>query len=233
MGFFPGGDRLRYGHRIRNRGCRLRVRYRSDLHPRIGGRLPLDAQGRHQPKTQQQGRVERHGNAEPQQQTLTLEASALDAAVRSGKQRHPLHIPRGRRQVDRARRPRRTHVRKLYNLIHGSSILVGNGVKRYAAVRLRSLLKKRPADCRTAPAALRLAYGWRLPLCVERVAITVRAHAMAIPRPGFLSNPGRLALRASEGPIFFAHSDLSGLSLFEEAAWWGYQAAVRIARLRR
>jgi hypothetical protein len=80
---------------------------------------------------------------------------------------------------------------------------------------------------------LRLAYGWRLPLCVERVAITVRAHAMAIPRPGFLSNPGRLALRAAEGPIFFAHSDLSGLSLFEEAAWWGYQAAVRIARLRR
>jgi hypothetical protein len=79
---------------------------------------------------------------------------------------------------------------------------------------------------------LRLAYGWRLPLCVERVAITVRAHAMAIPRPGFLSNPGRLALRASEGPIFFAHSDLSGLSLFEEAAWWGYQAAVRIDRLR-
>jgi hypothetical protein len=79
---------------------------------------------------------------------------------------------------------------------------------------------------------LRLAYGWRLPLCVERVAITVRAHAMAIPRPGFLSNPGRLALRAAEGPIFFAHSDLSGLSLFEEAAWWGYQAAVRVDRLR-
>jgi NAD(P)-binding Rossmann-like domain len=80
---------------------------------------------------------------------------------------------------------------------------------------------------------LRLAYGWRLPLCVERVAITVRAHAMAIPRPGFLSNPGRLALRTAGGPIFFAHSDLSGLSLFEEAAWWGYRAALQIARTRR
>ncbi len=80
---------------------------------------------------------------------------------------------------------------------------------------------------------LRLAYGWRLPLCVERVAITVRGHAMAIPHPGFLSNPGRLALRAAEGPIFFAHSDLSGLSLFEEAAWWGYRAALRIAGTRR
>jgi hypothetical protein len=79
---------------------------------------------------------------------------------------------------------------------------------------------------------LRLAYGWRLPLCVERVEITVRAHAMAIPRPGFLTAPGRAALRASDGPIHFAHSDLSGLSLFEEAAWWGCRAATRVAETR-
>jgi hypothetical protein len=78
---------------------------------------------------------------------------------------------------------------------------------------------------------LKLAYGWRLPLCVERVAITARGHAMAVPRPGFLSNPGRLSLREARGPIFFAHSDLSGLSLFEEASWWGYQAAARVAAL--
>jgi hypothetical protein len=160
MCFLPGGDRLRYGHRIRNRGCRPRIRYRSDMHPRIGGRFPLDAQGGHQPENQQQGRMERHGNAEPQQKALTLEASIVDAAVRSGEQRHPLHIPRGRRQVDRGRRRRRTHIRKLYNLIHGSSILVGNGGKRYAAVRRldrldRLLLKERPADCRAAPAALK------------------------------------------------------------------------------
>ncbi len=76
------------------------------------------------------------------------------------------------------------------------------------------------------------AYGWRLPLCVEHVAITVRGHAMAIPEPGFLSNPGRLSLRSAAGPIFFAHSDLSGLSLFEEAAWWGYRAARRLAAAR-
>jgi hypothetical protein len=76
---------------------------------------------------------------------------------------------------------------------------------------------------------LRLAYGWRLPLCVEQVAITVRGHAMAVPQPGFLSNPGRSNLRRATGPIFFAHSDLSGLSLFEEASWWGYQAAARVA----
>ena len=76
---------------------------------------------------------------------------------------------------------------------------------------------------------LKLAYGWRLPLCMDRVAITVRAHAMAVPRPGFLASPGRLALRNSRGPIYFAHSDLSGLSLFEEASWWGYRAALQIA----
>jgi hypothetical protein len=80
---------------------------------------------------------------------------------------------------------------------------------------------------------LRLAYGWRLPLCIDRVLITVRGHAMAIPRPGFLGNRGALALRAAEGPLFFAHSDLSGLSLFEEAAWWGYRAATQVIRSRR
>jgi hypothetical protein len=85
---------------------------------------------------------------------------------------------------------------------------------------------------RTAARDLDLAYGWRLPLCVERVAITVRAHAMAVPAPGFLGNPGRLALRAASGPIFFAHSDLSGLSLFEEASWWGYRAAAQVLAAR-
>ena len=76
------------------------------------------------------------------------------------------------------------------------------------------------------------AYGWRLPLCLERIAVTVRAHAMAVPEPGFLSNPGRLALRSSGGPLYFAHSDLSGLSLFEEASWWGYRAARQIIARR-
>jgi hypothetical protein len=85
---------------------------------------------------------------------------------------------------------------------------------------------------RAASQDLRLAYGWRLPICVERVAITVRGHAMAIPAPGFLSTPGRLALRNAPGPIYFAHADLSGLSVFEEAAWWGRQAAQRIVAAR-
>ncbi len=77
---------------------------------------------------------------------------------------------------------------------------------------------------------LKLAYGWRLGPCVEAVEITLRGHAMASPAPGFLSNPGIRALRGARGAIQFAHADLSGYSVFEEAAWWGMRAADSIAR---
>jgi hypothetical protein len=72
---------------------------------------------------------------------------------------------------------------------------------------------------------LKTAYGWRFAPCVERVDITLRGHAMAAPLQGFMDNAGTEALRALDGPILFAHSDLSGFSVFEEAAWWGYRAA--------
>ncbi len=62
----------------------------------------------------------------------------------------------------------------------------------------------------------------------QSVELTLRGHAMAIPRPGYLSNPGLAALRAADGSLLFAHADLSGYSVFEEAAWWGEQAARRI-----
>jgi hypothetical protein len=48
---------------------------------------------------------------------------------------------------------------------------------------------------------------------------------MAAPLPGFRSNVGAAALRELDGPILFAHADLSGFSVFEEAAWWGIRAA--------
>ncbi|MGZ3253783.1 MAG: NAD(P)-binding protein [Burkholderiaceae bacterium] len=72
---------------------------------------------------------------------------------------------------------------------------------------------------------LKTAYGSKLAPCVERVDITLRGHAMAAPTPGFRSNAGLKALRELDGPILFAHADLSGFSVFEEAAWWGYRAA--------
>jgi phytoene dehydrogenase-like protein len=72
---------------------------------------------------------------------------------------------------------------------------------------------------------LKAAYGWTFAPCVDRVEITLRGHAMAAPLPGFRSNAGAQALRDADGPILFAHSDLSGFSVFEEAAWWGIAAA--------
>ncbi|GAA5165701.1 NAD(P)-binding protein [Viridibacterium curvum] len=70
-------------------------------------------------------------------------------------------------------------------------------------------------------------YGKALWPLVEQVHIHLHAHAMASPTPGFLGNPGLQALRETDGRIRFAHADLSGYSVFEEAGWWGWRGAVR------
>ena len=79
-----------------------------------------------------------------------------------------------------------------------------------------------------AAAELRAVYGWRFAPCVERVDVTLRGHAMASPAPGTLADAGLRALRDSDGRILYAHADLSGYSVFEEAAWWGWRAAERV-----
>lgn len=60
---------------------------------------------------------------------------------------------------------------------------------------------------------------------IERIDVWRWAHAMASPVPGFLTHPARLAAIAAHPPVVFAHSDLSGLSLFEEAHYRGVVAA--------
>lgn len=91
------------------------------------------------------------------------------------------------------------------------------------------LLEADPAALRDAAAAdLLTAYGDDLWREVESLEITARGHAMAIPVPGYLSNPGLAALRDVDGTVLFAHADLSGYSVFEEAAWWGVAAAQRL-----
>ena len=64
--------------------------------------------------------------------------------------------------------------------------------------------------------------------CVSRIDICRMGHAMIRPTPGFLSSAGppRTCARTRER-LFFAHSDLSGLSLFEEAQYRGVAAADR------
>ncbi len=50
---------------------------------------------------------------------------------------------------------------------------------------------------------------------------------MAIHICGSLANPGLAALREADGRLLFANSDLSGYSVFEEAAGWGDRAGRR------
>lgn len=78
-----------------------------------------------------------------------------------------------------------------------------------------------------ASADLKAAYGNSFFPNVERCDITLRGHAMAVPAPGFRSNAGVKALAQADGALLFAHADLSGLSVFEEASWWGCQAALK------
>jgi hypothetical protein len=63
---------------------------------------------------------------------------------------------------------------------------------------------------------------------VENVDVYLWGHAMVRPRPGF---PWSDALATSAHPlgrIRFAHTDLSGMALFEEAQYWGVRAAREI-----
>lgn len=52
---------------------------------------------------------------------------------------------------------------------------------------------------------------------VQRIDLVRRGRAMAIPRPGVQRHPALLALRRRRGRVRFAHGDLAGCSLFEEA----------------
>ena len=61
--------------------------------------------------------------------------------------------------------------------------------------------------------------------CVSRIDILRLGHAMIRPAVGFLFSPGRRRLAESGGRLLFANSDVSGLSLFEEAQYRGVQAA--------
>jgi len=92
-----------------------------------------------------------------------------------------------------------------------------------AAASARDLYEEATCD-------LAQVYGIRFPLHTQALDITVRGHAMASPLRGFLDNKGMQALRRVDGKILFAHSDLSGYSVFEEASWWGYQAARKVLR---
>lgn len=61
---------------------------------------------------------------------------------------------------------------------------------------------------------------------VKEIAVWHWGHGMISPKPGFISSAARKKAQEPIGNrIYFAHSDLSGISIFEEAFYWGTRAA--------
>jgi glycine/D-amino acid oxidase-like deaminating enzyme len=101
----------------------------------------------------------------------------------------------------------------------------------------RALADGKPADQR----GVLLANNWRywkeailgdlerahpdIRRCVSRIDIMRLGHAMARPVPGFLASEERKRWTRPSGPVIYANSDLSGLSIFEEAQYRGVKAA--------
>jgi len=72
------------------------------------------------------------------------------------------------------------------------------------------------------------AYGEGFWLHVSHVDITVRGHGMSVPKSGYLSDEALLKIRNRNDGLLFAHSDLSSYSVFEEALYWGVEAARKV-----
>lgn len=63
----------------------------------------------------------------------------------------------------------------------------------------------------------------------DRIDIMVWGHAMAQPRPGWIHGSARPKLQQSYNDhIHFAHTDLAGISIFEEGFYQGIHAATKI-----
>ena len=65
---------------------------------------------------------------------------------------------------------------------------------------------------------------------VTHVDVMLWGHAMIRPVPGFVWGEARRRAAEHHGAIHFAHSDMSGVSLFEEAQYHGVRAAEEVMR---
>ena len=66
---------------------------------------------------------------------------------------------------------------------------------------------------------------------VANLDIWIWGHGMVCPEPGYIWNAGRAQRLAGRPPLYFCHTDVSGMSMFEEAFALGHRAATD--RLRR
>ena len=69
-----------------------------------------------------------------------------------------------------------------------------------------------------------------LPEKLQRIDLMRYGHAMSIPAPGLRSGAALAALAQPQGRLHFAHADLSGYSVFEEAFTWGAAVGAKVAR---
>jgi len=63
---------------------------------------------------------------------------------------------------------------------------------------------------------------------IKKIDVWVWGHGMISPAPGFLWGKEREKMLSSLGRIQFAHSDMSGISIFEEAQFRGVSAAQKV-----
>jgi hypothetical protein len=68
-------------------------------------------------------------------------------------------------------------------------------------------------------------------LKVIQIDLKIWGHAMVGPRPNTLFNPNKQKLLDAKNGLHFAHSDLSGISIFEEAFYQGNRAADEIIKI--
>jgi hypothetical protein len=64
---------------------------------------------------------------------------------------------------------------------------------------------------------------------VDNIDVRLWGHGMIRPTPGYIWGPARAAACVHTPPFFYAHSDMSGLSIFEEANYRGVAAGDAVA----
>jgi hypothetical protein len=69
-----------------------------------------------------------------------------------------------------------------------------------------------------------------LALKVKRADLMRYGHAMSIPSPGVRSSAALRALAGMRGRVVYAHGDLAGYSIFEEAQFHGVRAARAVSQ---
>ena len=98
------------------------------------------------------------------------------------------------------------------------------------AAQRRELLSRPAEYWRDRVVADLLRTNPELEAAIRDVALWRWGHAMVRPTPGFITRTAAAARAATVPPLFLAHSDISGLSLFEEAHYRGVDAAEGVMR---